>query len=336
MKGKSTSKNSVTKEEKSFGKYILFGIVVLLIFLSYKIVEPYLIVLISSFILAYLSKPVFNFLKVRIGKNLSAGICLIIILIILILPAAVIITTLANQASATVKNTDVMSIIEKVISLPILDKINFDWASGVDRVGLFIFSLVGTVASKLPSMILAGLVFLFSFFYILVGWDYLTNQMMRFIPFKDKTRIAKEIDYSTHGIVFGYLLVAILDFVISAVGLYFAGIKFYLLLSFLVAIFVFIPGLGPSLVNVPLLAYFALVGNWYSFVIVLITWVVIALFVETFLTSKILAGRAKINPLVMLIGILGGTALFGIFGFIIGPLILVYTIRLVKELIAKD
>jgi len=332
MKKKDIKKSQVDNTEKSFGKYILLGIIIVLIFLSYQIIKPYFVVLISSFVLAYLSKPLFVFLEKRFGKNISAAICLILVLFILIVPATVAITTLAHQASDTIKNTNILEMVSKLTSLPFLDKINFDWASGVDRFGLFIFSLVGTLASQLPSLLLGGLVFLFAFFYILVGWDSLTKQVERFIPFKDKEGVSREISHATHSIIFGYLLIAILDFVISAVGLYFAGVKFYLLLSFLVAILVFIPGLGPSLINIPLLAYFAIVGNWYSFIVVLITWAIVALFIETFLVSKVLAGRAKINPVIMIIGILGGTTLFGIFGFIIGPLILVYTIKLIKEL----
>lgn len=329
-------KEEVVKSEKSFGKYILLAVIVLLIFLSYQIVEPYLIVLISSFVLAYLSKPLFSFLKRRVGPSIAATICLIFILLIIILPMALVITKLASQASDAVKNTDIMEIINQITKIPLLANLNFNWASGVDRVGLYIFSLVGTVAAKLPTLLLSGLVFLFSFFYILVGWDSLTKQIKRFIPFQDKEKVAQEMDKATHGIIFGYLLVAILDFIASAIGLYIAGVEFYLLLSFLVAIFVFIPGLGPSLVCVPLLAYFVLVGNWYAFTITLITWGVIALFIETFIASKILAGKARIHPLIMLIGILGGTAIFGIFGFIIGPLILVYTIRLVRAMVVRN
>lgn len=333
---KRKGKVSTNSEEKSFGKYILLGIIILLIFLSYQIVKPYLIVLISSFILAYLCKPVFNFLKKRFGDSISAVICLILILTIIIVPATVAITTLANQASNTIKNTNVMDVVDQLTSLPIIDKINFDWEKGVNQVGMIVFSLVGTIASSLPSMLLSALVFLFSFFYILVGWDSIVKQVKKFIPFKDKERVTHEINLATHGIVFGYLLIAIIDFIVSAIGFYFAGVKFYLLLSFLVSIFVFIPGLGPSLVNVPLLVYYALMNNWFSFGIILVTWIIIAVFIETFLVSKVLAGNAKIHPLVMVIGILGGTALFGLFGFIIGPLILVYTIRLVKELIRKN
>jgi predicted PurR-regulated permease PerM len=229
-----------------------------------------------------------------------------------------------------------MDVINRVTSLPIINEINFNWASGVDKLGLLIFSLVGTVATILPSLLLSILVFLFSFFYILVGWDSLTKQIKNFIPFKDKEKITREINFSTHGIIFGYFLIAILDFIVATIGFYIAGVNFYLLLSFIVAIFVFIPGLGPSLVSVPLLVYYALESNWYGFVVILITWAIIALFLETFLASKLLAGKARIHPLIMLIGILGGTAIFGIFGFIIGPLILVYTIRLVETIVLRD
>lgn len=324
--------SSISTTEKSFGKYVLLGIVVLLIFISYQIIAPYLIVLISAFVFAYLCKPVFNFLNQKLGKNISAIVCLVLILAAIIVPAYFAISALASQASDTIKNEDIVAMVEKIATLPILDKININWANAVDRVGLFIFSIVGTVATRLPSILLSGLVFLFSFFYILVGWDSLTKRLKNFIPFKDKERIVQKIDHSTHGIIFGYLLIAILDFVIAAIGLRIAGVDFYLLLSFLIAIFVFIPGLGPSLVCVPLLAYYSIVANWYSFIIVLIVWAIVALFIETFLTSKVLAGRAKISPVIMLVGILGGTSLFGLFGFIIGPLVLVYTIKLVEEL----
>jgi len=43
--------------------------------------------------------------------------------------------------------------------------------------------------------------------------------------------------------------------------------------------------------------------------------------------------KAKINPLIMLVGIIGGISIFGVFGFIIGPLILTYTLKLINEVI---
>jgi predicted PurR-regulated permease PerM len=66
-----------------------------------------------------------------------------------------------------------------------------------------------------------------------------------------------------------------------------------------------------------------------------LTWLIVSFFVETFIATKVLSGQSRIHPLVMLLGIIGGTTLFGLFGFIIGPLILVYTIRLVKELVSS-
>lgn len=333
---KKESINALTKDERSFRRYILLGIVLILIFLSYRIIEPYIIVLISSFILVYLARPLFNFFKPKFGPGLSAFICLILTLLVLILPTALVITTLANQATSVLEITDLTSVIDKVTSIPILNKINFNWDNAVEKLSEFIFSLVGNILGKIPGLLVSGLIFLFSFFYILVGWSSLTKQIKKFIPFKEKDRITNEINRATHGIIFGYLLVAILDFVVSAIGLYFAGMSYYLLLSFLVAILVFVPGLGPSVVNLPLLVYFALIGNWYSFFIVLATWAFISIVIETFLASKVLSGRSRIHPMIMLLGILGGTTLFGLFGFIIGPLILVYTLRLVKELISKN
>ena len=59
----------------------------------------------------------------------------------------------------------------------------------------------------------------------------------------------------------------------------------------------------------------------------------LSIFIETYLLNHIVEEKAKINPIIRIIGVLGGVPLFGIFGFIIGPLILVYTIKILEEAI---
>jgi len=64
---------------------------------------------------------------------------------------------------------------------------------------------------------------------------------------------------------------------------------------------------------------------------VVITGLIISIFIENFVFAQVVGRQAKIHPLIVLIGVFGGVPLFGIFGFIIGPLLLVYTINLIEN-----
>ena len=63
---------------------------------------------------------------------------------------------------------------------------------------------------------------------------------------------------------------------------------------------------------------------------------ILSYFFDAILRFNIIGKKTKINPLIMLIGILGGIYVFGVFGFVIGPLILVYTLKIVQEFIEKN
>lgn len=331
-KGEST----IFSEGKHFEKYLLIVAIILLVLVSYKIVSPYLIILSSSFILAYLFRPIFSFLRERFGDSISAIICLILALFILILPFAMIYSSLGDQAISIVKNNDMVDVIEKFSSLPLIEKININWESLVNQVGLYIFSLIRGISSQIPPLVIASLIFIFSFFYILKEWDYLSKQIKKFVPFKNKEKIMEEIDYSNQGIIFGYFFIAIIDFLVAMTGFYLAGVQFYLLLAFIMAVLVFVPGIGPSVISIPLLFYYAVMGNWFSFMIILALWVLLSYGIEIYLASKFLKEKTRIHPVVMVVGIFGGTALFGLFGFIFGPLILTYTLKIVKEIVEKN
>src|SRR3989338_2638069 len=67
---------------------------------------------------------------------------------------------------------------------------------------------------------------------------------------------------------------------------------------------------------------------------VIIVGLIISLVIEILLRNKLVGSSTGINPLVMLIGIIGGMTIFGLFGFIIGPLILVYTLKLIQQTVS--
>jgi len=315
-----------------FSRYFLLAFILVLVFLSYRIIQPYLITLISAFILVYLIRPLYLILNKKVGDSFSAIICIVLITLIVFLPIGTVIGGISTQAYDYLDKESIFSFLDSVSSLPILEKLNVDLGSISKEGVLFVISLLSSVLSYIPSLVITFIVLLLSIYYMLVGWDDLVLRLRKHIPFKDKKLISAEISEASKNIIYGTILIAFIEFVVAVAGFYIFGVNLYFLLPALIFFLAFIPGLGPIIVWVPMAIYYLYIQDWLTLIGVVITGIILSVLIDTVLRSKFLGHKAKINPVIMLVGVLGGISLFGIFGFIIGPLILVYTIKLVEEM----
>lgn len=326
-------------EEKNISqtnKYLFFIILALLIIVSYFIIKPFIISLLTAFILSYLIKPIFNRVAAKTGKPLASLICIIGAILILVIPLILIIGRLVQELSQSLNPEALKEAFKSLFSLPLLNQLNIDSHSLAKTIAPHLFSILTYAITEIGLLIIAIFVTLVSTYYILKDWDYFTSALVDYIPFKNKKEISKEIGEATYNIIYGYALIALIEFVISLIGFYLSGVKFFVFLPFLIAIFAFIPGLGPLVIWAPLAAFYVLTNNYPIAIGVIITGLIVSICIDTILAPKLVGKKSKIHPLIMLIGVLGGIALFGIFGFIIGPLILVYTIKLIEEAIRQS
>jgi len=315
-------------------KYILWAILIGLFIISVFIVRPFAIALISAFILAYLIKPIHNKLSLKINNKLSAVICILIIIGLIIIPLSLIIGSIISQINLS-GNFNFGSFSEKYSALTFLDNLNID--SLKEFVLSYLLSLLTSTIAYLPYLLISLLIVLLGIYYILINWEYLSDHLESLLPFREKKRVRREISEITRNIVYGYLLIAFIEFLIASVGFYISGVQAFLLLAGLISLFAFVPGIGPGVVYVPTAIYYLINQNYPTFIGVLITGLVISILIETFLLGNIVGRKSNIHPFIFLLGVLGGVPIFGIFGFIIGPLILVYSIKIFEEsIMSKD
>lgn len=313
-------------------KYLFIAIVVILIVISFFIIRSFITSLISAFILAYLMLPLYNKINKKLkNKNLSALICIILALLVLLIPTALVFRSLITEASKLDISSISLTLKEKLSSYGLLQ--NVDLQSLKQKVTVAVISLITSTLTSLPALILGVLITVLGTFYILTNWTKIATSLSSYLPFDDKKRISQEIAVTTDRIIYGYLLIAIIEFVISLIGFYLAGTPYFFLLAAIVAATAFLPALGPGIVWIPVAIYHFIHQSYTAVVIVIITGLIISVGIDVFLRLRLLGKNAHINPLIMFLGILGGVPIFGIFGFVIGPLILVYTIKLVEEAI---
>ena len=325
----------MVKDKKRLGIYVFWAVIVILAILTYSILKPYLIALISAFILAYLVKPLYNYLEKKLNKKISAFLCVALIVLIIIIPLGLVAGQIIKQAHLALNNDSLKELLNKISSDSSLEQTGIDLEQIKTEFIAFIISLFTSLIKSLPAMLLSVIITLWGVYYILLNWGELSFNLKTYLPFKEKEIVSKEIDIETKGIIHGTFIIAILDFVIASVGFYLLGIKASLLLASIISILTFIPGLGPGVVWVPLALFHLLTGDYLVGIGVIFIGLILGVLIETYLQGKIVEEKTKINPLIRFIGVLGGIPVFGIFGFIIGPLILIYTIKILNGAMHK-
>jgi len=320
--------------KKGMVKYIFWAIIALLVIFSYVIIQQYIVSLITAFVLAYLVKPVYDKFNKKFNNKISAALSILLILIVIILPLLAIIGGVVAQASNSLNASELKTVIQTLSENPLIQKLNLELLT--NKILSLLISLLTSVVAFVPAFILSLIIILFGTFYILINWNTLSSNLKKYIPFKNKQKVTKEISQVTDNLVYGVVLIALIEFVVAAIGFYFSGVEYFLLLSALLALTAFIPGIGPTFVWALLAIYNLFITNYYSAIGIIITGLIISIYIDTILRYKILETKTKINPIIMLIGVLGGVPLFGIFGFIIGPLILVYTIKLLQNAVKQE
>lgn len=318
------------KEAPDVKKYVFWAILAVLIILSYIILKSYLISIVSAFILAYLILPFYKYLEKKTSKTISAIICISIILIVIIVSFSIIIGNIINQAYTALDLEALKAISSYIVSQPLLQKIGLNFNIFEKGISLII-SLIGSIITQIPMLITSLIIITFGVYFMLVNWAKISLALRDYIPFKNKDKFLKEIAQTTDGIVYGYILIAILQFIVSFIGFYIIGIKLYALLATIIFFLALIPFIGPAFVWIPLLIYHIVIKDYTTAAYLFILGLVLSAFLDSLFRIKITGEKAKINSFVMLLGIIGGVPIFGIFGFILGPMILSYTLKLFKE-----
>ena len=95
-------------------------------------------------------------------------------------------------------------------------------------------------------------------------------------------------------------------------------------------IMAFLPVLGTPIIWVPAAVGQILDGNTAHGIGLLIYGSILVINVDNIIRPRLVSGRTKVHPLLILIGVLGGLKIFGFIGMLLGPLILALLVALVR------
>ena len=327
-------------ENQDYKKIVSAAILILLAVLSFFLIQPILMAIIIGTLLAFICAPVFDWTYKRIkNQNISAALICLILILILITPIWILTPTIINQS---IKVYMVSQEIDYVTPLKTIFPSIFSSDKFSTEVGSMIHSFVTKLTNSLmnslsnlilnfTTIFLQSLVVFFTFFFVLRDRQMLVGYIKSLLPFsKDVER--KLFDSSrdiTMSVLYGQVIIGILQGIVAGLGFFIFGVPNALLLSLLACIAGIFPIIGTTIVWLPTAIYLFIADNTFSsFGVVLFG--LISSSIDNFLRPIIVSKRAQMHSAIVLIGMIGGLFLFGVLGFILGPLILAYLFILLE------
>jgi len=331
--------------EKELKKTVALSIFIGLLILVFFLVKPFISAILFAAVLAYILYPIHKrVLKLIKNKNVSAGL----ITFIFIVALAVILWFMAQIAIKeafnlylSIQEMDVFNSMNSFLSKFFIDspelsrQLTLSIEQIITQAINSFMDQAGKIITNAPALFLQIFVAFFVAFYFLRDGDKIVKFVSESLPFKEQVRkrFVKRSDEIAKATVFGQVIVGIVQGATTGIGLYLFGAPSPLFFSILAIFLAILPFIGPSFIWVPVSLVMLLGGNingLYLFIygIVIVSWI------DNVVRPYIVGKKGKLNPIIALIGMLGGLVLLGPIGLVVGPLVLEYLlifIRLYKE-----
>ncbi|MGE7913901.1 sporulation integral membrane protein YtvI [Lysinibacillus xylanilyticus] len=229
------------------------------------------------------------------------------------------------------------------LPLDLVIQIQLMIAQGLSSIEKFALSLTSVnVWSSLLTYIASRLFDIFVYWIVLYMFllelPTINRKMLTPIPFHYHQKIlfiGQRVKLALFGFIKAQFLVSICIFAIAFGTLYFLKTPFPLILALLLVILDVIPFLDSFMLLIPWAIYKAFTGD-YVFVAVLVILTIVLFLVRRMIEPKVIGNKVGLSSLTTFIAMFIGYEIFGFFGILIGPLLVVVFLSLFNQTSIKN
>jgi len=314
-----------------------YGVLLLLIYLVFRIYEPFLAALGWAAILTIFFYPMHNWMAQRFSPNKAAVLSTLTVTFLLIVPAILMTSLFIREAFSVSRG---MQHTLSMQQAPLLAKI-WTWIAqhvpgldpnadifdtleqGVQNQAGYLAQRLGTVLRNVVTFIFDLFVMIFAMFYFFRDADSIIHGVRSILPFDAEHRDAlmtQTRDLIAASVTTSLILSAIQG-AIGGVGFVLAGLPTPLFWGVVMAFFSLVPVVGSGLIFVPAVLWLGFTGHWGRALLLLAICAGVSAIVDNIVRPILLGGRTELSALVIFISVVGGVALFGMLGLVLGPVL---------------
>jgi predicted PurR-regulated permease PerM len=179
------------------------------------------------------------------------------------------------------------------------------------------------IGSKTFDFLVGMFVMLYLLFFLLRDGQSLTTRIKHAFPLssKYKQRLFNNFTTVIRATVKGNVLVAAAQGALGGLIFWFLGVEGPLLWAVVMAFLSLLPAVGAAIVWAPVAIYFLVTGAIWQGVVLIAFGVVVIGLVDNVLRPVLVGKDTKMPDYLVLLSTIGGMALFGLNGFVIGPVV---------------
>ena len=338
-------------------KRALAVVTVIAVLFGAYFLRHYFILVVIAAIVAYLFTPVYNRCRVRFNTGLSAAITVLAALATVIIPLGLLITLAVLQISHMVvhvaewvQTADVSTLGDQAIDFinRTLAKLPFGHftvtaeslrqalVSVSQNVGEFLLREGRGAAGGVIGVVTSAIIFLYVLISLLTNQQQLLTLIRRLNPLGEEVtdlNLAK-MGAMVRGTVKGQFIIALVQGIAGATSIYIAGFHngFFIFCIFLTALSV-IP-LGSGIVTIPFGIGMMFFGNVAGGLFVVLFHVIGITNIDNFLRPILVPREARLDPALMLLAVFSGIAMFGFWGIVLGPVLMIIIVTTIAVYLA--
>jgi predicted PurR-regulated permease PerM len=306
----------------------------------------YLILVVIAAVVAYLFTPVYNRLRTKLSAGMSTTLTVLTALATVVIPLSLLVTVATFQVSRMLaslanwaKTADLNALGNRGIDLvnSFLGKLPFKApavttdtlrkpvVTAAQNVGEWLLGTLQGAAGGAIGFITAAIIFLYVLISLLSNRTEVLMLVRRLNPLGVEVTdlyLAK-MGAMVRGAVRGQFIIAVIQGLLGAASIYIAGFHdaFFIIAIFLIALSV-IP-LGSGIVTIPFGIGMMIFGNVAGGLFVVLFHLIGITNVDNFLRPILVPREAKLDPALMLLSVFSGIAMFGFFGIVLGPVLMI-------------
>ena len=330
-----TNRNTTTSDRLT--TVLSYGVLILLGYLVFVIVAPFIRPLAWSAVMAIFFYPLYLWVEKHMRPTYAALLSTLGVTLLLIVPVLLVLLYASKEAiDGSAKIQGMINGGAAALPTHFIDWLqarlpdslqNIDLMGplrqGAERIASYLASSLGGLVKNLFAFFVSLFIVLFAMFFMFRDGQSILRAARHLIPFDPE--IQESMLGESRDLIFASVAVALL---IAAIQGTLGGIAFGLtglpapvFMGVLIAFFSIVPVVGSALIWFPAAVWLAVSGQWGKAIVVAAICGGVAGVADNLVRPLLLRNRTRLNDLLLFISILGGLEAFGLLGLVVGPTI---------------
>lgn len=320
--------------------FLLFMVGALTIGLLF-VLRGFLLTILVSALMAGLLYPVHTKLTQKLGNRptLAASITLLLMFVLIVGPLLGIVSLVVSQAASITEN--IRPVVERTISEPTyLDRVLRDLpgyeyvapyreqilttaGNVVNSIGGFLVSSLSNTTRSTVSFLFHFIIALYTMFFLLLDGTSMLRAVLDHLPLhaNEKDLLTDRFVSVTRATIKGTIIIGIIQGAMAGIAFWIVGIPNAAFWTVVMAVLSILPLIGSALIWVPASIILFASGAVTKAILLAAFCALIVGSVDNVLRPRLVGHDTKMHDIVILFSTLGGLAVIGPLGFILGPVL---------------